>query len=264
MRGVRGRVQRGLRGRVVQRGVAEAADGDRVVRPRALDAELAGAVDRDRHSDRSRQVRGDRRRLRDHGQVVVAEHLVAAAGDRLVDRGRDAEHHVGNAVAAHLPGAGEVERARAVVEQRRVGGAERERDDGVALVPGRADRVEAAALLLQPARGEVAVTARDLGLPERLGAAVPWTAGSGRRLERRERCEEMLLERIEVVGRHRHGASRAQPKKANGRTTSESIASSQTTAPPVSTSPCSRAARASASSRVSVPTIRCFQWRIGR
>ena len=154
---------------MIQRGVAEAAHDDGVARPGALDAELPGAVDRDGHPDRSRQVRGDRRGLRDHGQIVVAEHLVPAAGDRLVARGGDAEQHVRNAVAARLRGPGEVEGSRAVVEQRRVGRAQRERDDGVALVPRRADRVEAAAFPLQPAGREVAVAARDLGAPERLG-----------------------------------------------------------------------------------------------
>ena len=118
----------------------------------ARDAELARPVDRDRDADGARQVGGDRRGLRDDGQLVMAEDLVPAAGDRLVDRGGDALHHVGNAVAAGLPGPGEVEGAGAVVEQRGIGRAQRQGDGGVALVPRRADRVEAPALLLQPAR----------------------------------------------------------------------------------------------------------------
>ena len=42
-------------------------------------------------------------RLRDDGELGVAEDLVPAAGDRLVDRGGDALQHVGNAVAPGLP-----------------------------------------------------------------------------------------------------------------------------------------------------------------
>ena len=171
MRRVRRRVERRLGGRVVQRGIAEAADDDRVVGPGALDAELARPVDRDRHPHRARQVRGDRRGLRDHGQLVVAEHLVAAAGDRLVDRGGHALHHVGDAVPAGLARAGEIERAGAVVQKRRIGGSQRKGDRRVALVPGRSDRVEGALLLLQPARRVIAVPALDLRAPERLGLA---------------------------------------------------------------------------------------------
>ena len=168
VRGVRRGVQRGLRGRVIQRSVSKAAHGDGVARPGALHPEFPSPVDRDSHSDRPRKVRGDGRRLWDHGQIVVAEHLVPAAGDRLVGRGGDTEHHVGHAVAADLTGAGEVERAGSVVEQGRVGRAQGERDRSVALVSRRADRVEAAAFFLQPARCEIAVAARDLGAPERL------------------------------------------------------------------------------------------------
>ena len=107
----------------------------------------AGAVDRERDADRAREVRRDRRGLRDDRELVVAEHLVAAARDRLVRGGGDAEQDVHDPVAAGLRGTREVEAARAVVQQRRVGRPQRQRDDGVALVPGRADRVEGAALL---------------------------------------------------------------------------------------------------------------------
>ena len=48
------------------------------------------AVQRERQADRSRQVGGDRRGLRDHVQRRVAEHLVPAAGDRLVAARRSA------------------------------------------------------------------------------------------------------------------------------------------------------------------------------
>ena len=200
VRGMRRRVERRLGGRVVQRGVAEAADHDGVGGPGALDAELARPVDRDRHPHRARQVRCDRRGLRDHRQLVVAEHLVAAAGDRLVDRGGHALHHVGDAVPTGLPRAGEIERAGAVVEKRGIRGSQRKSDRRVALVPGRSDRVERALLLLQPARGVIAVPTLDLRAPERLGLRVSRRRDALRRRERLEGREEMLLERIEIVG----------------------------------------------------------------
>ena len=81
---VRRGVERGLRGRVVQRGVAERAHDDRVLRPGGGDAELPRALDRERDPDGARQVRGDRRGLRDDREVVVAEDLVPAARDRLL------------------------------------------------------------------------------------------------------------------------------------------------------------------------------------
>ena len=207
MRRMRRRVERRLGRRVVQRRVAEAANHDRAVGPWALDAELACPVDRYRNPHRTRQVRGDRRGLRDHGQRVVAEHLVPPACDRLVDRGGDALHHVGDAVPACLRRAGEVEGAGAVVEERGIRGTQGKRDRRVALVPSRADRVEGALLLLEPARRVVAMPALDLRAPERLGVRVGCRRNVGRGRERLEGREKMLLERIEIVGNHGRKAS---------------------------------------------------------
>ena len=197
MHGVRRAVQTRERRRVVERRVAEAADDDRVRRPRALDAELLRALDRERDAERAGEMRGDRRGLWDHSQLRVPEDLVPAAGDRFVVRGGDAAEDVGHAVAPVLRGPREVEGAGAIVEERRVGGAERERDAGVALVPGRADRVEAAARPLEVAGGEVAVAARDLGAPDRF--ELEGVAGRRGRLERRELLEQVQFQRIEVV-----------------------------------------------------------------
>ena len=184
---VRSRVECCLRRRVVERRVAEACHHHRVRRPGTVDAELPGPVDRDRDADGPRQVRRDRGRLRDHRERMVSEHLVASAGDRLVGRGGDAEHDVRHPVVAHLARAGEVEGARAVVEQRRIGGPQRQGHGTVALVARRADRVEAPALLLQPARREIAEPAVDLRPPQRLDAV---RRGTGRAC-RRERGESL-------------------------------------------------------------------------
>ena len=80
-------------------------------------ARLPGHVDsqrracwRGRSRSRPRPRAGDARRSSrsgNDGEVVVSEHLVAPACDRLVARGRDPGHHVGHAVAArsgrHVP-----------------------------------------------------------------------------------------------------------------------------------------------------------------
>ena len=80
------------------------------------------------------------------------------------------------------------------MEERRVGRAERERDAGVALVPRRADRVEAAARLLEVPRREVALAALDLRPPDRLELRA-----LGRRtgLERPELLEQVQFQRVE-------------------------------------------------------------------
>ena len=189
-----GSVEGSLCRRVVERGVAERADDDRVERPRALDAQLARALDRERDPDRTRQVRRDRRRLWEDGEVAMAEHLVPAAGDRLLGGGGHAEEDVPDAVAARLLGAREVEAARAVVEERGVAGTQRERDEGVRLVAGGADRVEAELLRLQPARGVVDGTALDPRAP-------------GNRCFRRRRARRPRL--AEARAARRGGGARA-------------------------------------------------------
>ena len=91
----------------------------------------------------------------------VAEDLVAAAGDRLLGRRGHAEEDVPDAVSPGLAGTREVEAAGSVVEERRVGRLERERDERVRLVARRADRVEAEALRLEPPRRMVDRAALD-------------------------------------------------------------------------------------------------------
>ncbi len=99
----------------------------------------------------------------------MAEDLVTPAGDGLLGRGGEAEQHVAQPFLGEPPGlrrAGEVEGARAVVQERGVGDAGDRAHRGVALVAGRADRVEALALLAQPAGGDVEQPAGELDLEE--------------------------------------------------------------------------------------------------
>ena len=149
----------------------------------------------------------------------MAEHLVASAGDRLVgERQHPGEHVADTVVAGHLSGACEVEATGAVVQQRRVGRAQRGGDGGVALVARRSDRVEADALLAQPARRVIDVAAEQLGLEQlerhRSGQRRPapdrlfTIAERGRWFERGDVVEQRPLESIQIVdrrivGRHR-------------------------------------------------------------
>ena len=191
------RVQRRLRRGMVERRIAERAQDDGVVAPGARHLQARGAVDRERHPDGAWKMRRDRRRHRDDGELFPAEDLVPAARDRLERGGDDAEHDVAQSVDLGLSGPGEVERAGAIVEERRVVDAQRECDGGIRLVAGRADRVEAPPVLLEPARGVVRLPAVDLGAPDlpHLGRR---GAQRGARLEGSQSCEEMLLERVEL------------------------------------------------------------------
>ena len=165
------------------RGVAERGHRHRVARPRAGHPQLRRPADAQRDAERAGQVRGDRRRLRDDGQLGPAEHLVPPAGDRLVRGRRHSEQHVTDWVdAGHLTGAGAVEPAGPVVQQGRVGWPQRRGQRGVALVAGRADRVVAAALLLHPPGREIEVPALRLGVEDgQQGGAIQLAARAHRR-----------------------------------------------------------------------------------
>ncbi len=188
VRGVAGGADRTHGGGVAGRGVAERGDRHRVARPRAGHPQLGRPADAERDAERARQVRGDRRRLRDDGQLGPAEHLVPPARDRLVGGRRHAEQDVPDRVyAGHLAGPGAVEPAGPVVQQRRVGRPQRRGQRGVALVAGRADRVVAAALLLHPPGREVQVPAFRLGVEHgQQGRAVEAAARTHRRCPWRE------------------------------------------------------------------------------
>ena len=175
---VRRGVDRPGRGRVVQGRVAEAGGHDRIRGPLRGPAEPGGPVQGEGQAESAGQVRGDRRGLRDDVQQGMAEHLVAAARDGLVRRGDQAEQDVRDPVPGRrgLLAPGQVEGARAVVQQGRVGDPQRRGDAGVALVPGRPDRVVPGILGPQPARGQIEVAAGQLRVEE-LQAALP---GQGR------------------------------------------------------------------------------------
>ncbi len=91
--------------------------------PRAGHPQLARAGDRECHPQRPWQMGGDRRGLRNDVEIVAAEHLVPATGDRFLGGGHQAEQHVTQRVAAlHLAGTRQEETTRPVVQQCRVGG----------------------------------------------------------------------------------------------------------------------------------------------
>ncbi len=123
--GVAGGVERAYRRRVVDRRVAEAGHHHGVLGPRGRHADPGCAMQREGEADRAGQVRGDRRGLGDDVQCRVAEDLVPASGDRLVARRGQPEQYVADRIdAGHLRGPGAVEAARAVVQQRGVGGSQ--------------------------------------------------------------------------------------------------------------------------------------------
>ena len=170
---VRRGVERALRGRVVDRGVAERAHDDRVLGPdplRGRSARLPSAY-------ASPTARGRCEAIVDVCGTMwrsrVPEHLVPAARDRVVGGGAQAEQHVAHrrrrglrvlAGVARRPRG--VEPARPVVQQRRVVDPRQQPDRGVGLVARRADRVEPLAPRLQPPRREVEVPRLHLRLQQ--------------------------------------------------------------------------------------------------
>ena len=139
-----GGVDRALSRRVVERGVTEAAHGEGIDRPLRVDVQFVGRPDGESDTEGPGQLRGDRRGLRDDRQVGVSEHLVAPAGDRLVGGGEETPEHVADTVMKRgLLCPGEVEGTRAVVQEGRIAGPQGGGNEGVGLVAGGADRVEA-------------------------------------------------------------------------------------------------------------------------
>ena len=109
---------------------------------------------------------------------------------------------------ARLPGPLQEERARPVVQERRVVGTERGGDGRVALVAGRPDGVVAAVTGAQPSRGEVEVPAPELRVEQPQALLVSERAGGARgrrRLQRRG-----LLQEVDVGGLGHAGSCSAR------------------------------------------------------
>ena len=163
----RGGVEGRLRGGVVAAGVAERADGDRILGDRQRVADAAGLFNGDRRAERLRQMRGDGRGLRQHPQGLAAPDLVAAARGRVVLAGREAQRRIHDRVhARQLAEALGHEAARAVVQEGRIGVARGPRDHRVALVTARTDGVEDLVLHAQHAGHQVEVAADQLRLEQ--------------------------------------------------------------------------------------------------
>ena len=163
-----GGVERALRGRMVGRGVAEAGEHDRIARQRrVLELQHPGDADAERRADRLGQMRGDGAGLRRDVERLRADHLVPAAGNRVLGRGGEAQQHV---PAGRLPGqllrAVDLEGVRAVVEEGHVVEPQRLGDRGIVLMARAADRVEALAARLQPAREPVHLAADALAVEQ--------------------------------------------------------------------------------------------------
>ena len=152
-----GGVERALRGRMIGRGVAEAGEDDRIAgQRRVLELQHPGDADAERGADRLGQMRGDGAGLRRDEERLRADHLVAAARDRVLGRGGEAQQHVpAGRLAGQLLGAVDLEGVRPVMEEGHVVDPEGLGDRGVVLVARASDRVEALAARLQPAREPV-------------------------------------------------------------------------------------------------------------
>src|SRR5215207_186991 len=166
------------------------------------------AMQRYGHAYRSRQMGSDRRGLRNDRQVGMPEYFVPATRDRLVRQSEQPLQDVADgAGTCYLARSGQIETARAVVQQRRIGRPGGHRDHGVAFVAGRGDRVEAPSLLLQRPAREVQMPAGRLSLEQ--GPKVERTRGrlieprpSGGPLAR-EVGAEMNVQRVHLTYRRK-------------------------------------------------------------
>ncbi len=178
---------------MIGRGVAEAGHHERVGRPRRGQPEPGRPGERERQADGPGQVGCDRRGLRNDVQVLVAEHLVPAARDRLAGGGGQPEQHVVDAIGGSpgLRGSGQVKTPGPVVQQGRVGQAQGGSYGGVGLVAGGADRVEPAVARAHPAGGRVEMTAGQLRVEDLQQAAEGKAAARSYRISER-RCRWLI------------------------------------------------------------------------
>ena len=163
----RRRVERGLRNRMVARGIAERTNGNAVLGDRQPMADAPRLLDRNRGAERLGQVRGDGRSLRQHPQWLGAPHLVAAAGGRIVLAGGEAQRRIDDRIhSGQLAETLGHEGAGAVVQKRRIGMPRQPRHHRVALMAAGADGVEHLVLHTQHACHQVEMPRGYLGFEQ--------------------------------------------------------------------------------------------------
>ena len=127
-------IQRAESSAVIDARVAEAHDDDRT--PALVRAEPRSALQRERESERAREVRGDGAGLRDDPELTAAEDLVPSAARALLCGCDERERNVTNGVdAGDRAGALYLERATPIVHQAGIGRARETTEDDVRLVP---------------------------------------------------------------------------------------------------------------------------------
>ena len=191
---------------MVRRGVAERADRDRILRHRQGMADAPGLLDGQRSAERLGQVRGDGRGLRQDPEWLGTPDLVASArGGIILARGKRERRIHDRIHAGQLAEALGHERARAVMQEGRIGMPSQSRDHRVALVAARADRVEHAIAHAQHARHQIEVARHQLRLEQieevsrRAGAARQDRFVRGRRLAHRSVPVAHVLDEILIA-----------------------------------------------------------------
>ena len=162
------RVERRLCSSVIGRGIAERADGDRILWNRQLVRDALGLLDRNCRPERFGQVRGNRRGLRQHPQRLATPYLVASARGRIVLARGEAQRGIHDRVARYTIGTRQLaealghKRAGTVMQERRIRVPRQPRDHRIAFVAGGSNRVEHLVLDAQHARHQIQMPADQL------------------------------------------------------------------------------------------------------
>ncbi len=91
-------IERGLRGGMIGRGIPERAQHDAIGGNRQRLPQPLAALDGQRGAQRLRQVRSNRRGLRQHPQWLAAPHLVAATAGRIIRAGGEGQSGIAQRV----------------------------------------------------------------------------------------------------------------------------------------------------------------------